>query len=110
MPASLQIPRTSMSSPVNHHPTRSPQKKNPASFVDPTFDIPFGSNKTSAKRTSPAAQRIKGFININRIGDNRRKGKEKRWGEKGERKRWGEKKGKEEVEKRENMSKRRFAI
>lgn len=31
-------------------------KPKPNIIVDPTFDIPFGSNKTSAKSTSPAAE------------------------------------------------------
>src|SRR6185437_10473252 len=33
------------------------QKNQPCHTMAPTFDIPFGSNKTSAKRTSPAAER-----------------------------------------------------
>ena len=55
-PASLQNPRT-MSQSVN--PTSNNQNKTRKTshlyVLAPTFDIPFGSNSTSAKRTSPAA-------------------------------------------------------
>jgi len=61
-------PRTTVPIPVNHHipqeaHKRNKPKKHPVSFtVVPTFDIPFGSNKTSAKRTSPAITGGRGKI------------------------------------------------
>jgi hypothetical protein len=51
--------RTAVSQPVNptvHQSNQKENRKRTSHFyaLAPTLDIPFGSNKTSAKRTSPA--------------------------------------------------------
>lgn len=59
VPASLQRPGP-RSNPSIKCPSNNKNQKpgKPADHV-PTFDIPFGSNKTSAKRTSPAVTQSK---------------------------------------------------
>jgi hypothetical protein len=59
LPASLQFPADSVPTRQSNDSIKiaKTQRKTSQDHLKPTFDIPFGSSNTSAKRTSPAGER-----------------------------------------------------